>query len=79
MIDLLLQHFRFRVEPKAPLHLPAYNNGSTLRLTPWGNVIRGGFGDTFWRIVCHATGNRHEAMGNSKIGGLSSLGACTWS
>jgi hypothetical protein len=40
-----LQHFRFHLEPKAPLHMPAYNKG---------NVIRGGFGSTFRRIVCHA-------------------------
>jgi hypothetical protein len=40
-----LQHFRFHLEPKASLHMPAYNKG---------NVIRGGFGSTFRRIVCHA-------------------------
>jgi CRISPR-associated endoribonuclease Cas6 len=40
-----LQQFRFHLEPKAPLHMPAYNKG---------NVIRGGFGSTFRRIVCHA-------------------------
>jgi hypothetical protein len=34
-----LQHFRFELDPKAPLHMPAYNKG---------NVIRGGFGSTFW-------------------------------
>src|SRR5262245_56027874 len=39
------QHFRFHLDPKAPLRLPAYNKG---------NVIRGGFGSTFRRIVCHA-------------------------
>ena len=33
-----LQLFRFHLEPKAPLHMPAYNKG---------NVIRGGFGTTF--------------------------------
>ena len=67
-----LHHFRFHLEPKAPLRMPAclrathrqaYNKGSTLRLrrersaerlTPRGNVIRGGFGSTFRRIVCHA-------------------------
>jgi len=38
-------HFRFHLEPKAPLHMPACNKG---------NVIRGGFGSTFRRIVCHA-------------------------
>ena len=38
-------HFRFHLEPKAPLHMPAYNKG---------DVIRGGFGSTFRRIVCHA-------------------------
>jgi hypothetical protein len=31
----LFHHFRFHLEPKAPLHMPAYNKG---------NVIRGGFG-----------------------------------
>ena len=45
--SLSLHHFRFHLEPKAPLHMPAYNKGSTLRLTPKGNVIRGGFGGTF--------------------------------
>jgi hypothetical protein len=44
--DLSLLHFRFNLEPKVPLHMPAYNKG---------NVIRGGFGSTFRRIVCHAT------------------------
>ena len=48
-----LDRFRFYLEPKAPLHLPAYNKG---------NVIRGGFGSTFrlsavsaqaGRIVCN--------------------------
>ncbi len=43
--SLSLHHFRFHLEPKAPLHMPAYNKG---------NVIRGGFGSTFRRIVCHA-------------------------
>jgi hypothetical protein len=42
---LSLLHFRFHLEPKAPLRMPAYNKG---------NVIRGGFGSTFRRIVCHA-------------------------
>ena len=48
-----LHHFRFHLEPKAPLHMPAHNKG---------NVIRGGFGSTFrlsaraqaGGIVCHA-------------------------
>ena len=44
-IHFLLHHFRFHLEPKAQLHMPAYNKG---------NVIRGGFGSTFRRIVCHA-------------------------
>jgi len=43
--DFSLQRFRFYLEPKAPLHMPAYNKG---------NVIRGGFGSTFRRIVCQA-------------------------
>ncbi|MGH7823766.1 MAG: CRISPR system precrRNA processing endoribonuclease RAMP protein Cas6 [Candidatus Binatia bacterium] len=40
-----LQHFRFHLEPKGRMRMPAYNKG---------NVIRGGFGGTFRRIVCHA-------------------------
>lgn len=43
--SLSLHHFRFHLEPEAPLRMPAYNKG---------NVIRGGFGSTFRRIVCHA-------------------------
>jgi hypothetical protein len=43
--SLFLHHFRFHLEPKESLHMPAYNKG---------NVIRGGFGSTFRRIVCHA-------------------------
>lgn len=39
-----LQHFRFHLEPKGTLRMPAYNKG---------NVIRGGFGSIFRRIVCH--------------------------
>jgi hypothetical protein len=62
--EFSIHHFRFHLEPNAPLHMPAYNKG---------NVIRGGFGSTFrlsaarlpergqvpaqaGRIVCH--GNR---------------------
>jgi hypothetical protein len=45
MMSVSLQHFRFHLEAKAPLHMPAYNKG---------NVIRGGFGSAFRRIVCHA-------------------------
>jgi hypothetical protein len=43
--DFFLNHFRFHLEPKAPLRIPEYNTG---------DVIRGGFGTTFRRIVCHA-------------------------
>ena len=43
--DFSLHQFRFHLEPKAPLRMPAYNKG---------NVVRGGFGSTFRRIVCHA-------------------------
>jgi hypothetical protein len=43
--------FRFHLEPRAPLYLPAYNKG---------NVIRGGFGSTFRRIVCHAACRQPE-------------------
>ncbi|HTN70732.1 MAG TPA: hypothetical protein VMO00_06540 [Methylomirabilota bacterium] len=49
--DFAFQHYRFHLQPKAPLHMPAYNKGS---------VIRGGFGSTLrlsagaqaGRIVC---------------------------
>jgi hypothetical protein len=44
-----MNQLRFHLEPKAPLHMPAYNKG---------NVIRSGFGSTFRRIVCH--GNCRE-------------------
>jgi hypothetical protein len=40
-------HFRFHVEPQAPLHMSAYNKGSTRRLTLGGNVIRAGLGARF--------------------------------
>ena len=49
MMSISLQHLRFHLEAEAPLHMPAYNKG---------NVIRGGFGSTFRRIVCH--GNCRE-------------------
>lgn len=42
--DFSFQHFRFHLEPKGTLQMPAHNRG---------NVIRGGFGSTFRRIVCH--------------------------
>ena len=47
-----LQRFRFHLEPKAPLRMPTYNKG---------NVIRGGFGSTFRRIVCHANCREPES------------------
>ena len=47
-----LHHFRFHLEPNAPLRMPAYNKG---------NVIRGGFGSTFRRIVCHANCREPES------------------
>jgi hypothetical protein len=59
--NLSLQHFRFHLEPKAPLRMPAYNKG---------NVIRGGFGTAFRRIVCDRIGNRREAIGNSGADGV---------
>ena len=49
LVDFSLQHFRFHLEPKSKLEMPPYNKG---------NVIRGGFGSTFRRIVCH--GNCRE-------------------
>jgi hypothetical protein len=36
--SFILQYFRVHLEPKVPLHMPAYNKG---------NVMRGGFGSTF--------------------------------
>jgi hypothetical protein len=46
LVDFSFHYFRFLLEPKAPLQMPAYNED---------NVIRGGFGRTFRRIMCHAT------------------------
>jgi len=37
-MNFYFHQFRFHLEPKAPLHMPAYNKG---------NVICGGFGSTF--------------------------------
>jgi len=50
--DFSLHQFRFHLEPKAPLHMPAYDKG---------NVIRGGFGSAFRRIVCHANCREAES------------------
>ena len=50
--SLSLLHLRFHLKPKAPLRMPAYNKG---------NVIRGGFGSTFRRIVCHASCREPES------------------
>lgn len=36
--EFFFQHVRFHLEPKGPLHMPAYNKG---------NVTRGGFGSMF--------------------------------
>ncbi|HXG53732.1 MAG TPA: CRISPR system precrRNA processing endoribonuclease RAMP protein Cas6 [candidate division Zixibacteria bacterium] len=44
-LDFSLSHLRFHFEPKSTLIMPARNKG---------NVIRGGFGSTFRRIVCHS-------------------------
>lgn len=33
-----LQHFRFHLEPKAPLHMPAYNKGNVIRGRVWEGV-----------------------------------------
>jgi hypothetical protein len=55
-MNFSFHHYRFHLEPKAPLQMPAclrathrqaYSKGSTRRFTPRGNVIRGGFGSTF--------------------------------
>lgn len=32
--EFSFQHFRFHLEPKVPLQMPAYNKGSTLRPRP---------------------------------------------
>jgi hypothetical protein len=45
--EFFIQRFRFHMEPKAPLHMPPYNNG---------NVIRGGFGATFRLSAGHRQG-----------------------
>jgi hypothetical protein len=50
---VFLQHFRFHLEPKAPLRMLAYNKG---------NVIRGGFEQK------QARGVRHEARGSGQKG-----------
>ena len=44
-----VHHLRFHLEPKAPLHMPAYNKG---------NVIRGGFASTFRLSACDAQAGR---------------------
>ena len=50
--NLPLHRFRFNVETKEPLHMPAYNKG---------NVIRGGFGArTFNRQLRVEQENRVE-------------------
>ena len=51
-IGFSFHQFRFHLEPKASLQLPAYNKG---------NVIRGGFGSTFRRMVCHANCREPES------------------
>jgi hypothetical protein len=43
--NILLFHCRFHFSPGSTLQMPRYNKG---------NVIRGGFGSAFRRIVCHA-------------------------
>jgi hypothetical protein len=70
--SFILQYFRVHLEPKVPLHMPAYNKG---------NVIRGGFGSTFrlsgvsaqaGRIVCHWDRREVIATGNSRAGDFAS-------
>jgi len=51
-------HFCFHLEPKVPLHMAAYNKGLTQRLTPGGNVIRGGVRSTFRLSACDAQAGR---------------------
>jgi hypothetical protein len=53
-LDFPFHYFSFHLEPQAPMHMPAYNKG---------NVIRGGFGNTFRRIVCH--GNQQRRVRDS--------------
>jgi CRISPR-associated endoribonuclease Cas6 len=50
--DFPFHYFSFHLEAKAPLHMPAYNKG---------NVIRGAFGSTFRRIVCHTNCREPES------------------
>jgi hypothetical protein len=59
---LALQYFRFCLEPKAPLHMPACLRATHRQAYNKGNVIHGGFGSTFRRIVCDRIGNRQEAI-----------------
>ena len=77
MAGFSIHHFRFHLEPKAALHMPAYNKGSTLRLTPKGNVIRRGFGARF--ACLRAT---HRQGGSCVMGDLESRvrdrGASVW-
>jgi hypothetical protein len=47
-----IYHFHIHLDPKTVLHMPAYNKG---------NVIRGGFGSAFRRIVCHASCREPES------------------
>jgi len=42
-----LHHFRFQLEPKALLHMPACLRATHRQAYNKGNVIRGGFGSTF--------------------------------
>jgi hypothetical protein len=68
IVDLSLNRFRFLLDPQAPIHMPAYNKG---------NVIRGGFGSAFRRIVCHSAlpgrGDLRAAQCVSVHGGVSAV------
>jgi hypothetical protein len=52
--QFLAQHLRFHLEPKAPLHMPAYNKGSTARGAKWG---QGRNGDRLVFRLGQQTGN----------------------
>jgi hypothetical protein len=55
-VDFSFQHFRFHLEPRAPLHMPAYNKG---------NVIRGGFVGS---RLAYLPAQRHACLPTGRAG-----------